>query len=281
MKLRPGEMKLMQQLVLQLSGIALDTSKAYLIETRLGHLAERAGASNFNELYFMLRHGGDRELVREVVDAITTHETTWFRDPTAFGALERRVLPSLLEARERAGVKRLRIWSAACSSGQEPYSVAMLLHELLPDLDRWDVQILGTDISTVTLERASRGVYSEHEMNRTSRPGMMLRYFEQTPEGSRVIPSVRSLVEFRERNLLLPMQGVGPFDLVLLRNVLIYFAPATRDSIVQRVAGVMRPDGYLLAGGSESLREGASKLQATTIGGVPFYRPLRAPRAPA
>ncbi|MFN3240239.1 MAG: CheR family methyltransferase [Planctomycetota bacterium] len=280
MKLRAGEMKLMEQLVLQLSGVSLDASKAYLIETRLGHLADRAGCSNFNELYFRLRHGGDPALVCEVVDAITTHETTWFRDGAPFDALEQRLLPDLIERARGRGSRRLRIWSAACSSGQEPYSLAMLLHERLPDAADWDVQILATDISEGTLERAREAVYSPLEMGRTSRPPLMRRYFERAGSGSRPIASVRAMVDFRQRNLLLPISGIGPFDLVLLRNVLIYFEPDTRRSIVQRVARVMAPHGYLMVGGSESLRDCGPQFQPRSCCGAAVYQPNAQPPAP-
>lgn len=281
MRLRPGEMKLMQQLVKQLSGVSLDASKGYLIETRLGHLAERARCTNFNELYFLLRHGGDPGLVREVVDAITTHETTWFRDGAPFDALEREVLPELVERARASGSRRLRIWCAACSSGQEPYSVAMLLHELLPDVREWDVQILATDISEGTLARARQGLYSSLEMGRTTRPQLMKRYFERTKSGSQLVEPVRAMVDFRQRNLLMPISGIGPFDLVLLRNVLIYFDPDTRAGIVQRVARVMQPHGYLLVGGSENLRDCGAQLVPRTVAGAAVYQPNGCPKAPS
>jgi len=281
MKLRHGEMKLMQHLVMQLSGVSLDASKGYLIETRLGHLAERAGCGNFNELYFLLRHGGNPALVRDVVDAITTHETTWFRDGAPFDAIEQKLLPELIATARRACSRRLRIWCAACSSGQEPYSIAMLLRELLPDIADWDVQILATDISAGTLERARTAVYSPLEMSRTTRPALMRKYFERTPIGCRVVPAVRAMVDFRQRNLLMPISGIGPFDLVLLRNVLIYFEPDTRRNIVQRVARVTGKHGFLIVGGSENLRDCGAQFVPRTVCGAAVYQPNAAPKLPS
>lgn len=180
MQLRPGEMPLMRQMVLQLAGVSLDDSKGYLIETRLGPIAKRAGCANFNELYFRLRYNPEKALVDEIVDAITTHETIFFRDGAPYDALQFKILPEVFDARERMGQgKRLRIWSAACSTGQEPYSMGIVLHELLRgDLRGWDIQILATDISQGTVTTAQRGIFPDHEMARTARPQLTAKYFQ-------------------------------------------------------------------------------------------------------
>ena len=274
MQLRPGEMQLMRQLVLQLAGVSLDDSKGYLVETRLGPIAEKAGCANFNELYFRLRYATDTPLVQQVVDAITTHETTFFRDGAPYDALQFKLLPEVIDARERSGQpKKLRIWSAACSSGQEPYSIGMIVREVLGDLAGWDVQILGTDISKSTLEAAETAVFADHEMARTSRPQFTAKYFEKVAGGHRVVEPVRRLVTFRQLNLLAPFPGLGPFDIVFLRNVLIYFEAATRRDIVQRVAGTLLPHGWLVVGASENLLDAGPQFVPQTHCRATVYQP--------
>ncbi|MBL8753811.1 MAG: protein-glutamate O-methyltransferase CheR [Planctomycetes bacterium] len=274
MQLRPGEMPLMRQLVLQLAGVSLDDSKGYLIETRIGPIAEKAGCANFNELYFKLRYGGEPVLTQQVVDAITTHETTFFRDGAPFEALQFKLLPEVLDARERLGQpKKLRIWSAACSTGQEPYSIGMVLHELLGDLRGWDIQILATDISKGTIETAEKAVFPDHDMVRTSRPQLVTKYFDKVPGGHRVVEPIRKLVQFRTLNLLSPLFGLGPFDIVFLRNVLIYFEPATRRDIVQRIAGTLLPHGWLLVGASENLMDCGPQFVPQTHCRATVYQP--------
>jgi chemotaxis protein methyltransferase CheR len=273
-------MPLMRQLVLQLAGVSLDDSKGYLVETRLGPIAEKAGCANFNELYFKLRYGGDPPLVQQVVDAITTHETTFFRDGAPYDALQFKLLPEVIDARERMGqARRLRIWSAACSSGQEPYSIAMILREVLGDLKGWDVQILGTDISKSTLDAAERGVFPEHDMTRTARPQLTQKYFEKVPGGQRVVEPIRRLVTFKQLNLLQPFPGLGPFDIVFLRNVLIYFEPATRADIVKRVAGSLAPHGWLMVGASENLMDVGPQFVPQTHCRATVYQPNAVPAA--
>ena len=256
MQLRVGEMPLLQQLVLQLAGVALDDSKGYLIESRLGPIAERAGCSNFNELYFKLRYGGHRDLEQQVVDAITTHETNWFRDGSPFEAMQFKIVPESIDARERLGQgRKLRIWSAASSSGQEAYSIGMVLCELIPDIARWDIEILGTDIAKSSVEAAREGVYADYEMQRTSRPALMTKYFEKVANGYRIKEQVRRLCRFEQRNLMTPLIGLGPFDIVFVRNVLIYFEKQAKIDLLRRVRNVMLPHGWLFVGSTENLME--------------------------
>ncbi|MFT4841719.1 MAG: chemotaxis protein methyltransferase CheR [Planctomycetota bacterium] len=274
MKLRDGEMKLMQQMVRQMCGITLDNSKGYLIETRLGAIAQRFGCENFNELYIALRHGGDDALKNEIMDAITTHETTWFRDGGPYDMFERTLLVDVIEARRRLGqTKRLRIWSAACSTGQEPYSIAMILKERLPDIASWNIEILATDISVGTVAKARSGLFSKLDISRTARPNLTKKYIKQERDGFRVTEDLRRMVTFEARNLLMPFTGLGPFDIVFLRNVLIYFDAQTRGDIVERTAKVMHPHGYLIAGGSEYLRDVGGGVAAKMISGIPVYQP--------
>jgi chemotaxis protein methyltransferase CheR len=267
-------MTLMRQLALQLAGISLDESKGYLIEARLGPIAERVGCANFNEFYFRLRYNPDRNLVEEVVDAITTHETIFFRDGAPFDALQFKLLPEVLDARERLQQsKRLRIWSAACSTGQEPYSIAIILHEMLRDLRGWDIQILATDIAKPTLELAERGIYAEHEIGRSTKPDLMQKYFEPAAGGRRIKDPIRKLVQWRQVNLLEPLGAMGPFDIVFLRNVLIYFEPEARRDLARRVAKTLLPHGWLVVGASENLLDAGPQFVPQTHCRTTVYQP--------
>ncbi|MBL9076340.1 MAG: protein-glutamate O-methyltransferase CheR [Planctomycetes bacterium] len=274
MKLAPGEMPLMITLVRQLAGVHLDESKGYLIENRLGPIAKRIGCTNFNELYFKLRYDAKSTLVQEVVDAITTHETSWFRDGAPYDALQFKVAPECIDARSRSGSPRkLRIWSAACSTGQEPYGIAMVLSEMLPDIASWDIQILATDISKSSIDTAIAGVYSPNDVGRTQRPNAMQRWFDQTPMGAVVKPAIKKLVTFRQLNLMDPLLGIGPFDVVFLRNVLIYFDKATKLGVLQRIKNVLMPHGWLFVGGTENLGEAGPEWVPQTHCRATVYQP--------
>ncbi|MCB9879533.1 MAG: protein-glutamate O-methyltransferase CheR [Planctomycetes bacterium] len=273
-------MQLMRQMVLQLTGVSLDDSKGYLIETRLGRIAEKAGCANFNELYFKMRYGAEKALEQQVVDAITTHETTWFRDGSPYDALQFKLLPEAIDAREKLGQgRKLRIWSCACSTGQEPYGIGMVMKELIGDLGGWDIEILATDIGSATLASAAQGVYSDLDMSRTMRPQLTNKYFTKENGGHRVQDAIRRLVRFQERNLLQPIVGVGPFDVIFLRNVLIYFEPETRKDIVERVSRTLLPNGWLVVGASENLTDLGPRFRAQTHCGATVYQPNLQPVA--
>ncbi|MEZ5964120.1 MAG: protein-glutamate O-methyltransferase CheR [Planctomycetota bacterium] len=252
-KVANGEMPLMQKMARELTGFALAGSKTYLVENRLGPIAERHGCKTYQELYFKIRYGQDKVLLQEVVDAITTHETQFFRDATPFDALQFKVLPEVLDARGKTSApKRLRIWSAACSTGQEPYSIGMVLHDLLPSPETWDVEILATDIADATLATAQAATYAGIDLERSGRPKMS-KYLERAAGGMRVVESVRRMVKFRRLNLIEPFAAMGPFDVVFLRNVLIYFDAATKVDILRRTHAVMQPWGVLFLGSTENM----------------------------
>ena len=255
MHLTDAEFSLISEMVFELSGVVLDKSKSYLIEGRLAPVAKEAGCENFNELYFKVRHQGDRALKEKVVDAITTHETLFFRDTSPFEALEHKVIPELLDKKSAKNDPRLRIWSAACSTGQEPYSVAMILDRLIGNSRDWNVSILGSDISSMAITRASLGIYSDHEMERGMKPEMRRAYFERVKEGWRVKDHIRAMVSFRKLNLLEPFKSLGTFDIVLCRNVAIYFNKEDRRDLFFRIKEVLTQDGYLFAGSSEMLTD--------------------------
>lgn len=239
-----------REFVYRHAAIVLDDGQGYLVDARLGALAQREGFSSVDDLVGRLRVGEAGELRTKVVEAMTTNETSFFRDVGPFETLRRSVLPEL--ARARAGSRSLRVWSAAASTGQEPYSIALLLREHFPQLEGWDVRILGTDINGAVIDRAREGSYRQLEVNRGLPAPLLVKYFERQGLDWRLAPAVRELVRFERLNLLDPWTRVGPCDVVFLRNVLIYFDLVTRRQILRRVREVLRPDGYLFLGCAET-----------------------------
>lgn len=252
MQVTPGEIPVVARLVRELCGVTLDETKGYLINSRLAALAEKSGCANFGE--FCRKVKGNRTLELEVIDAITTQETLFMRDNSPFEALKHKAIPETLDLKAGSAFpKRLRIWSAACSTGQEPYSIGMTLCELLPDIHSWDVNILATDISDAAIRQASLGRYAKHEIARGLTPQMLLKYFEEASGGWRVKESIRYLIRFDRRNLLEPFTSLGPFDIIFCRNVAIYFETNVKRDLFHRLADRLTPDGYLFVGSSESL----------------------------
>ncbi|MFC5381091.1 CheR family methyltransferase [Aquipuribacter nitratireducens] len=243
----PADAIWVRELVRRRSAIVLDESKQYLIDTRLAPIVRSEGLGGVGELVARAR-AGDRRVVGLVVDAMTTNETSWFRDNGPFELLRTAVLPYLVRA--RGSERRLRIWSAACSSGQEAYSVAMLCTEVVPP--GWSVEIIGTDLSPAMVARAREGRFSQLEVNRGLPASHLVRWFTRDGAHWRVAPELQRMTSFREGNLAEPFTDLGRFDVVLLRNVLIYFDGATKVDILRRVRGVTRPDGVLLLGAAES-----------------------------
>lgn len=277
--IRPDELALWIRLVRELCGIELDASKGYLLETRLGDLARETRAASFLELHQKVRV--DTGLQRKVVDAITTKETSFFRDGTPFELLRHKVFPDLIDRRRRAGLKNLpmRIWSAACSTGQEVYSVGIVLKELLGDLRDYDIRILATDVSEQAITRASSGVFSELEVGRGLPPERMAAYFKRHPEGWKVVDELRALAQFQKLNLLRPFSFPAPFDLVLCRNVAIYFTEPDRAALFRNIGRCLAPGGSLIIGSTESLTGLCPEFEAQRHLRTVFYQLRDAPAA--
>jgi chemotaxis protein methyltransferase CheR len=235
----------------QSSGLALGAGKEYLVESRLVPLAAVLGFDDFDHLVRELRRGQDRRLSVAVTEAMTTNETSFFRDKTPFEDMKAKLIPSLITA--RAANKKLRIWCAAAASGQEPYSLLMLLEESFPELKHWTIELVATDIAQTMIDRASQGIYSQFEVQRGLPIQYLMKYFSQVPEGWQVKELVRRRIVWQKLNLLDRFDNLGPFDLVLCRNVLIYFEVPMKQEILNRVAKVLRPDGYLLLGAAETV----------------------------
>ena len=250
-KLLPEEYKPMAQYIYSLCAVTLDVSKSYLIEGRLGGQVEETGCASFNGL--LQRATTDRGLQRRMIDAITTNETLFFRDTAPFDLLRHKIVPDLIDRRARTGSARIRIWSAACSTGQEIYSIAILLKELLGDPERYGVRLIGTDISDDAVTRASRGVYNEAEISRGLSEPLRDKYFVRSPKGWQIRDEIRGMASFKHLNLMEDLSSMGKFDVVFCRNVAIYFTDPDRISLFRRLEQAMEPNGYLVVGSMESL----------------------------
>jgi chemotaxis protein methyltransferase CheR len=232
------------------SGLVLTPEKAYLIQSRIGPLLRRHGLAHAEALVARVR-AGDEALTRDFVEAMTTNESFFFRDKTPFDHFEKLILPRLMKL--RAGERRIRIWCAAASTGQEPYSLAMILREKAHMLSGWKIDIVGTDLATEVLARAKAGLYTHFEVQRGLPVQMLVKYFTKEGEQYRLKDEIRDSVQFRPLNLLDAFVGLGRFDVVFCRNVLIYFDETTKRGVLERIAQLMPDDGYLLLGAAESV----------------------------
>ena len=253
----PGEIKPICQYVYSISGISLDEAKSYLIETRLRPLAQDLGCSSYIDLCHKAKTDSTGSLQTKIIDAITTGETLFFRDNLPFELLRHRILPDLIDRRRAkfSGVlpTSIRIWSAACSTGQEVYSIAMVLKELLPDIKQFNIKLLGTDISSAAIARASLGQYNRFEIDRGLPKEKLEKYF--VPHGNmwKIKEEIRAMVAFSQLNLTGPLTNLGKFDIVFCRNVGIYFSFEDRVKLFNKMADILEPDGYLMVGSTESL----------------------------
>jgi chemotaxis protein methyltransferase CheR len=261
----------LRKLVLDESANLIDPSRNVLFETRLTPLAQTAGAGSLEGLVELLRVDRAAHLHRAVAEAMTINETSFFRDVRPFEMLRSTALPTLM-AQNEAG-RRLRIWSAACSTGQEAYSVAMLLLEHFPTLANWDVRIIGTDISRPVLEYAGRGRYRRIEVNRGLPAKMLVKYFKRDGEEWEVSERVRAMCEFQYANLCAPLPPLPIFDLVMLRNVLLYFPPQDRSCVFADVYRRIQPNGFLLLGNAEQAEDSTDQFEVEFAGDSYYYRP--------
>lgn len=251
------EYKVIAQYIHSLCGVNLDPTKTYLIENRLSNLVEEAGCKSFSEFYYKAKSDSSQTLPRRIIDAITTGETLFFRDTAPFELLQHKLLPELIDRRNQSSYANIRpsirIWSAACSSGQEVYSIAILLKELLGDPTLYNIRLLGTDISNQAIAQASRGIYSRIEIERGLTNDKLSRYFTHHNNGWKIQDEIRALSTFKHLNLLDNFSTLGKFDIILCRNVAIYFSEADKISLFNRITQVLEPDGALIIGATESI----------------------------
>ncbi|MDD7911946.1 MULTISPECIES: CheR family methyltransferase [Pseudovibrio] len=270
----PSEYEFLKQFLKSRSGLVLSDEKQYLVESRLVPVTRRTGHKNLSALIADLGPRGSEELKNTVVEAMTTNESFFFRDKTPFDHFRKTMLPSMLT--NRAGSKRVRIWCAAASTGQEPYSIGMCLQEDRGKTGGFRFEILGTDISSEVLEKARMGIYSQFEVQRGLPIQMLLKFFSQQGELWQVAPELRAMVQWRKLNLLQNFSHLGEFDIIFCRNVLIYFDQDTKRDILQRLAKQMPSDGFLVLGAAETVVGLTDAFEP-----VPDHRGLYRPRKSA
>lgn len=246
----PLDYEYLQRLLKERSGLVLSEDKRYLLESRLLPLARKQGVPGISEIVQKMRAGSEA-LINDVVEAMTTNETFFFRDKTPFDHFKDSVIPELISA--RAARKSLRIWCAASSTGQEPYSLAMVLKEKAAQLAGWRIEIIATDLSPEVLEKSRAGLYSQFEVQRGLPIQLLVKHFEQVGTMWQLKADVRAMVQFRSFNLLHDFAPLGKFDVIFCRNVLIYFDQATKSDIFGRLMRANEPDGYLFLGAAETV----------------------------
>ena len=256
------------------SGLVLGQDKQYLLDARLLPIAEQAGLADLDALAQKLKAGGDARINSLVVDAMTTNETYFFRDTHVFTMLFTELLPRIME--ERKSEKKLRIWSAACSTGQEPYSIMMGIERDLPQLAGWKIELVATDLSPTVLEKAKNGLYNHFEVQRGLPAPLLVKHFEQVDRHFQAKPELRSKIDFRPLNLKASYATLGTFDLILCRNVLIYFDVETKGDILTRLSRQLSPEGYLLLGASETTVGLDTPLQKQKLAQAMVFRPQSA-----
>ena len=265
---------LLCRLLKERSGLVLTRDKAYLLESRLLPVARKRNMKSLDELILTLRGRPDGDLVRDVVEAMTTNESFFFRDIKPFDQFRNFILPQLMKV--RANRRSIRIWSAACSSGQEPYSLAMILNEEKAKLTGWQIEIVATDLSTEILDKAQAGAYSQFEVQRGLPIQLMIKYFKQQGDRWLIDSAIRAMVKFRGLNLLDDFTPIGQFDVIFCRNVLIYFDQPTKTMVLERMARLVPMDGYLFLGGAETVIGITDKFQS-----MPEQRGIYCPAVPA
>jgi chemotaxis protein methyltransferase CheR len=253
-KIKPDEIQLLSKYIYGVSGIHIEASKAYLLETRLGRLLEVEGCATYGEFFHKIKSDGSKALEQKVVDAITTNETLFFRDANPFELLRHKIIPEVIDYHASSAIAApIRIWSAACSTGQEVYSIAIVLKELLGQANQVNINLMGTDLSDAAVQQASYGVYNKFEIERGLPKNQLQRYFVSSGENWKVKDDIRSMATFRKFNLMHPFTGLGKFDIIFCRNVAIYFTLEDRKKLFHKIADALEPNGVLLIGSTESL----------------------------
>ncbi len=260
----------LRKLVREHSAIALNEDKEYLAELHLEPLAEIAGFDSIASLVKLLQTEPFNSLHLQVIEALVTYETSFFRDIYPFEALKNSVLPELLKNRKQE--KSLNIWCGACSSGQEPYSIAMLIREHFPMLAKWRVNIIASDFSSKALARACKGRYNKLEIQRGLSEKLRNKYFQQQDNEWQIQEQIRSLVEFRQMNLIQSWSSLPQMDIIFLRNVLIYFDTETKKTVLGKVRQLLKPNGYLFLGGGETTIHLDSSFKQVKLGKCVCYR---------
>ncbi len=247
----PEDFDYISTLLKSKSGLVLTQDKAYLLESRLMPIARKNDLQSVDDLIGKMRQVSNGELITEVMEAMTTNESFFFRDQKPFDLFRDEVLPGLLE--RRASTKSFRIWCAAASSGQEPYSLSILLKEAGAQMANWRTEIVGTDISMDILDKAKSGNYTQFEVQRGLPITLLIKYFDKIEDQWQIKPEIRQMVTYKYFNLLDDLKPLGSFDIVFCRNVLIYFDQPTKSKVLEGIANMMPSDGLLFLGGAETV----------------------------
>jgi len=253
------------------AAIVLEPTKAYLVESRLNPVARDNGFDSLEKLVSELQRPGSQKLTQQVVEAMTTNETSFFRDLHPFDALKQQILPELIEKRSKE--RTLTIWSNACSSGQEVYTIAMIIREHFPELLNWKLKLIASDLSTQILDKARQGSFNQTEISRGLPMPLLIKNFEKKGLVWQIKEDIRKMVDFRVINLVESFPIMPTPDIVFLRNVLIYFAPEMKRDILNKVRKVMKPDGFLFLGGAETTMNLNVAFERTQIGKAVCYKP--------
>ena len=269
-ELRPADLDYVRDLVRTRSAIVLETEKAYLVQSRLEPLAKIEGFGSLPALVQKLRQSSYGTLHKKVIEAMTTNETSFFRDLTPFEAIRDQLLPEILA---RKGLsRRLNLWCGASSSGQEPYSIMFTIYEHFPEMKDWIIQFFATDISEAMLAKCREGKYSQLEVNRGLPAPLLTKYFLKKGMGWQVHEDIRRRIDFKPMNLIGPWLPFPPMDIVFLRNVMIYFDTDTKKQILANIRKILDPKGYLLLGGSETTMNLDDQFERVAISGTSCYR---------
>lgn len=275
LKITPSEFQIMSRYILDVSGIALAPGKEYLIETRLSQIVDDLNVRSYQELHSKARADVSGSLEKRIIDAISTNETYFFRDNAPFDLIQHKLIPDLIDRRMKNGASPLKtgikIWSSASSTGQEIYSIAMILKDLGIDPVRYNIKLLATDISDAAIAQASYGRYNRFEVTRGLAKPRLDRYFNPDGDFWRIKDEIRAMVTFRKMNLMKPFTGLGKFDMILCRNVAIYFTSEDRRRLFEKIAESLEPDGFLIIGSTESLTNDIMIFQPQRYLNSTFY----------
>ena len=274
-KITPSEFQIMSKYILDVSGISLAPGKEYLIETRLSQIIDEMNVKSYQDLHSRARADSTGTLEKRIIDAISTNETYFFRDIAPFELIQHKLIPDLIDRRSRNGAMAtnagIKIWSSASSTGQEIYSIAMILRDLRIDPIKYNIKLLATDISDAAIAQASYGKYNRFEVTRGLPKQRLDRYFNPDGDSWRIKDEIRAMVTFRKMNLMKPFAGMGKFDMILCRNVAIYFTSQDRKKLFEKLAETLEPDGILIIGSTESLTNDISFFQPQRYLNSTFY----------
>ena len=274
-KLSPDEHKFISQYIYEITGITIEYEKSYLIEARLGNLVKEYGLASYIDLCLKSKNDHLRSIERKIIDAITTNETLFFRDTSPFELMKHKIIPELIDKRSKNSNNKpisIKIWSAACSTGQEVFSIGITLKKLFSDINKYDIKLLGTDISDAAISRANKGLYNKFEIDRGLNYNDLISFFH--PEGInwKINDEIMKIPTFKKQNLMDPFNLYDKFDIIFCRNVAIYFKIEDRKNLFKKIAGSLVKDGYLIIGATESLTGICPLFEAKRHLGTVFYQ---------